>query len=112
MTTYKGIRGITLRTVAGDISPVALGDIWYNNVARVIKVGQTTAGSWASGGNCNQARSETCGCGIQTAAMIIGGDGGAPHPTPTPAIGETEIYDGSSWTEVADLNSARNQASG
>ena len=43
MTTYKGIRGLTIRTVAGDISPVALGDIWYDSSAKAIKVGKTTA---------------------------------------------------------------------
>jgi hypothetical protein len=112
MTTYKGIRGHTIRTVAGDISPVALGDIWYNNVAKAIKVGQTAAAAWASGGDLNQARGETCGCGLQTAAMIIGGDGGAAHPNPTPAIGETEIYDGSSWTESSDLNKDRDNPAG
>ena len=112
MATYGGIRGVTIQTVAGDPSNIALGDIWYNNVAKAIKVGQTTAAAWASGGDLNQARAETCGCGLQTAAMIIGGDGGAAHPNPTPAIGETEIYDGSSWTEVADLNKDRDNPAG
>ena len=54
MTTYKGLRGLTIRTVAGDLSPVALGDIWYNSAAKKIKVGQTTAAAWASGGNLIQ----------------------------------------------------------
>ena len=112
MADYRGIRGVTIPSVAGDPGTIALGDIWYNNVARVIKVGQTTAAAWASGGDLNQARSETCGCGLQTAAMIIGGDGGAAHPNPTPAIGETEIYDGSSWTEANDLNTVRDNPAG
>ena len=47
MATYKGIRGHTIRTVAGDISPVALGDIWYSNTAKKIRVGKTTAAAWA-----------------------------------------------------------------
>ena len=72
MTTYKGIRGITLRTVAGDISPVALGDIWYNNVARVIKVGKTQAGAWATSTAINTARCSMAGFGIATAALVTG----------------------------------------
>ena len=112
MATYRGIRGITLQTVAGDPGNIALGDIWYNNVARVIKVGQTTAAAWASGGNMNIVRAETCGCGSQTAALIIGGDGGAAHPNPTPAIGETEEYNGSAWSEEADLNKDRDNPAG
>ena len=112
MATYKGIRGVTIPTVAGDPSNLALGDIWYNNVAQAIKVGQTTAAAWATGTSMTTARGETCGCGLQTAALIIGGDGGASHPNPTPAVGETEIYDGSSWTESGDLNTARTSIDG
>ena len=74
MATYKGIRGVTIPTVAGDPSNLQLGEVWYNNTATKIKVGQTAAAAWASGGDLNQARSETCGCGLQTAAMIVGGD--------------------------------------
>ena len=112
MATYKGIRGVTIPTVAGDPSNIALGDIWYNNVAKAIKVGQTTAAAWATGTSMTTARGETCGCGLQTAALIIGGDGGASHPNPTPAVGETEIYDGSSWTESGDLNKDRDNPAG
>ena len=73
MTTYKGIRGLTIQTVAGDISNIALGDIWYNNVSRAIKVGQTIAGAWASGGTMNTARNNGGGCGTQTALLAVAG---------------------------------------
>ena len=96
MSTYKGIRGVTIRTVDGDLSPVALGDIWYDSSATKIKVGQTAAAAWASGGNLNTAGEGHAGAGTQTAGLCIG-----RYP-PFQAICET--YDGSSWTEVADLN--------
>jgi len=41
------------------------------------------------------------GGGTQTAAIATGGE--------TPRTGVTELYDGTSWTEVNDLNTARNQ---
>ena len=51
MTTYKGIRGLTIRTIDGDASPLIAGDIWYNSAARKIKGSKLPAGTWTSGGN-------------------------------------------------------------
>ena len=42
--------------------------------------------------------------GTTTAGLISGGI--AP---PAPATGETETWNGSAWTEVADLNTARGE---
>ena len=46
MTTYKGIRGLTIRTIDGDASPLIAGDIWYNSAARKIKGSKLPAGTW------------------------------------------------------------------
>ena len=97
MTTYKGIRGLTIRTVAGDTDPVALGDIWYNNVAKKIRIGKTTAASWSTGGNLNQARVALGAFGSQTANAVFGGF------NPPAILALVEEYDGTSWTEVTDL---------
>ena len=51
MTTYKGIRGLTIQTVAGDPSVLAVGDIWYDSVAKKIQGAKLAVGAWASGGN-------------------------------------------------------------
>ena len=56
--------------------------------------------TWASGGNLNTGRNGSGGAGIQTASLVFGG--GSPDST-----GATEQYDGSAWTEVNDLNTAR-----
>jgi hypothetical protein len=69
MTTYKGIRGLTIQTVAGDPSPLQTGDIWYSNTTRKIR-GAATVGAWASGGNLGTARYYVEGCGIQTATSV------------------------------------------
>ena len=70
----------------------------YNKSANVI-----TAAAWASGGNLNTGRNGAGGAGPQTAAMAYGGQ---QNPG-TATKGETEQYDGTSWTEVSDLNTVR-----
>ena len=88
MTDFKGIRGWKVQTLSTD--PVA---------------SQVLGGTWASGGNLNTARSSGGGAGVlQTAAVVFGGQ------TPT-AVANTESYNGSAWTELNDLNTARSQAS-
>jgi len=53
----------------------------------------------------NTARGNMGGGGIQTSAMCFGGIAGPPAGTPIEA--KTELWDGSTWTEVNDLNTAR-----
>ena len=101
MATYKGIRGLTIRTIDGDASPIIAGDIWYNSTLGKIKGAKLPAGAWASGGNLNNAKWKMAGAGIQTAAIIAGGQ------RPPGSVVEAETYDGSSWTEVGDINTAR-----
>jgi len=60
------------------------------------------AGAWASGGNMNTARMELAGLGIQTAALAVGG-----FVPSTTAKNIVESYNGTSWTETGDLNTAR-----
>ena len=87
MATYKEIKGVTLQTLDSD--PVV------------------NVGSWAAGGSMNTGRSELGGAGIQTAAIAMGGK------TPgTDFNAIVEIYDGSSWTETGDLNTARKMGGG
>jgi len=89
MATYKEIKGVTVQTVDSD--PVEF------------------VGSWASGGSLNTAREAAAGAGTQTAAIMFGGSSPAPGPYPQPYYihDETESYDGTTFTEVADLNTAR-----
>ena len=69
-------------------------------------------GAWASGGNLPQALFENAGAGAtQSAALNFGGQGNPPGPA-HPVSGETQTYNGSSWTEVADLNNARKLLAG
>ena len=53
----------------------------------------------------NSGRSEFGGGGIQTSAMAAGGrSAGSP---PGLVMNNVEIYDGSSWSETTEINTAR-----
>ncbi len=47
------------------------------------------------------------GAGTQTAALGIGGNSNPGSPPYDIKLGITEAYNGTSWTEVNDLNTAR-----
>jgi hypothetical protein len=113
MSEYKGIKGFSVQTLAADPdTPGWVGSIFYNSTSgtfKVVKPGGASAGTWASGGNLNTARGSISGAGTQTAAIAFGGDIANPPGTPAPYTVQalTESYNGTSWTEVNDLNKAR-----
>ena len=100
MATYKEIKGTQIEAVATDPSNPVEGQVWYNTTSNVLKGQAATAtGAWATGGNLNTARQlGQSGAGTRDAALLAGGE---------PFTGKTEEYNGASWTEVADLNTAR-----
>ena len=103
MTTYKEIRGSQIEAVATDPSNPIEGQVWYNTTSNVLK-GQaaTAAGAWASGGNLNTGRQGLgSSAGTRDSGLIAGGE---------PFTGKTEEYNGTAWTEVNDLNTARRNA--
>ena len=105
MANYKDIHGTNIEPVTSDPDNPVNGQVWYNSTEQVLK-GFTSnpAGSWSSGGNVNTARYVSGGSGTQTAALMIAG---ATAP-PNVKRAYTESYNGTSWTEVNDLNTARN----
>ena len=108
MATYKEIRGTQIEAVATDPSNPVEGQVWYNTTSNVLKGKALTASAaWSTGGTMNTARYVLGGGGSQTAAIAFGG-----ARTPGPASqAVTELYDGTSWTEVNDLNTARERCS-
>jgi hypothetical protein len=102
MADYKGIKGFKVQSRASD--PTANeGQIWYNTTSNALKYDAVAAGAWASGGNLNTARQTLGGAGIsQDSALAFGGS-----PNGSAVVGVTESYNGSAWTEVADLNTPR-----
>jgi len=102
MAEYKGIHGTKIQNYTSDPANPILGQVWYNETSQTMKVqAVTTVGSWATGGDLNTARSQAMGVAeSSTSALVAGGT--------LPGISAiTESYNGSAWTEVNDLNTAR-----
>ena len=89
-------------TAPSDFVQIHEGQLFFNSTANAFKetITDIPPTTWASGDNLNTGRSGSGGAGIQTASLVFGG--GSPDST-----GATEQYNGSAWTEVNDLNTAR-----
>ena len=107
MADYKTIHGTTIKSYTTDPANIIEGQVWYDKTNKILQYQiPNLLSSWRTGGNLNTGRKDTvAGAGIQTAAVVFGGS------TP-PVTGKTETYNGTSFTEVADLNSARNALGG
>ena len=88
-----------------------LGQVFYNSTSNAFKVTKESipGGTWASGDNMNEPRQNLMGqaAGSKTAALVWGG-----KQAPPASITKNESYNGSSWTEVNDLNSGRQFSGG
>jgi len=84
------------------VSNLTEGLMWFNSSTVQLKgYGQSVpTGTWATGNNLNTSRQEGSTSGVQTASIVGGG-------YTTTYVANTEIYDGSSWTEVNDMNAAK-----
>ena len=104
MTTYKEINGTNIEAVSSDPANPVTGQVWYNTTTNVVKgLGYVATGAWATGGNLNQDRYGMSSSGTVTASIAFGGR--ISPPNAFSALNES--YNGSAWTEVADLNTAR-----
>jgi hypothetical protein len=111
MSEYKGIKGFQVQTRTEDPGPTEAqaGDFYYNSTTGQFKniiTGGAPIGSWASGTNMNTGAQHRQSAGITTAAIAATGYG------PSSRTANVEQYNGSSWTEVGDVSSARNQGAG
>ncbi len=111
MADYKGIKGFTIPNVSSDPSNLTQGQIWYNSTTDTLKGAGVGVGTWASANALNNSRWGGGAAGTTgTAAMYFGGN---ENPTPTyNTTTDTEQYNGTSWTEVSNLNTARQQIVG
>ena len=111
MAEYKEIHGTKIRNYTTNPDNPITGEVWYNETDKVLKFqypNTTTAGSWRTGGSMNTSRENVAGSGIYTAALGFGGYASGPG-APT---GDTESYNGTSWTEGPNLATARRGLSG
>ncbi len=87
MSTYKEIKGFKVQTLASDtVASAVVGGTWAS--APSLNTGRGHAGSSKNG--------------TTSASIYFGG-----YPPTNPRRAETENFNGSSWTEVGDLNSGR-----
>ena len=91
MATYSTIKGFNIHTLSADPKLSAEG-----------------AGTWSTKNDINVARRDMPSTGTVTAAIIAGGES---NPTPG-GYDLTESWNGSCWSEVNDLNTARKFWSG
>ena len=103
MANYKDIHGFNIQSKSSDPTTGIAGDMYYNSSTgqfKAIKDGGAPIGSWASGGNMNTARYTGGGGGSTTAGVVGGG-------YTSTGVNNAETYNGTSWTEVNELNTAR-----
>jgi len=101
MAEYKEIHGTKIRNYTTNPDNPITGEVWYNDTDNVLKFqypNTTTSGSWRTGGNLNTGRSRPGSAGVSNSSALAFGGESPPYRT------QTEQYDGSSWTEVNDLN--------
>ena len=109
MATYKGIKGVKVESLASDPpAATSIGEVWYNTASDALKYSIEGAGSWSAANPMNTPRNACVGTGITTAALCAGG-----NQTAVGRVVNTELYNGTSWTEVAgNLPTATDIAAG
>jgi len=107
MADYKNIKGFNIQYLDSDPPNPIEGQMWFNSTTQTLKgaeAGGVSDGTWASGGSLNTARGQVAGDGTVDAAYAVCGDGS------TAVVGNFEHYNGSTWTETTDVNTARRNA--
>ena len=104
MSEYKAIHGVKIRDYTTDPDNLITGQVWFDKTNKVLQFQENNpGGSFSTGGDLNNATANSAGWGTQTSALkALGGTTDNPVPGK-----ETEAYNGTSWTELADSNLAR-----
>ena len=78
MATYEEIHGKRVEVFDSDptIDSTYEGQVWYNSATGALRTVVSFA-SWVAAPNMSQARRAVGGFGVQTAAVMVGGDNGA-----------------------------------
>jgi hypothetical protein len=105
MTTYKGINGFAVQSVASDPSTLDEGQVWYNNATYAFKLAAIAINSWATAASMPGSRFFGSGFASRTAGLVMGGsssDGSFPSNLAT-----SLEYDGTTWTSGGTANIRR-----
>ena len=112
-----GYNGLTeIWSAPSTFQTITEGQLFFNSTANAFKetITDVPGGTWASGGAMNQAKGR---CGFATNAVsttthigfVYGGNVGPGSPGKTV---DAEQYNGTSWTEVSDINTLRASTGG
>ena len=106
--TPSATNGVEEWVAPSTVSVAQEGQVWYNSTSKVLKgLGLSTpAGAWSSTSPILSGRMNIGYAGTSTSAMIIMGGYNASNPAPTKYYDSTESFDGTTWTEVNNLNAA------
>ena len=108
MANYKELEGFSVQTLATDPdTPGWVGSIFYNSTSgtfKTVKPGGLPAGTWASGGDRPAGVQGGTGFGSGSTSGLAAT--GNLYPS-TVVTADVQTYDGSSWTEVGNVNTAR-----
>jgi hypothetical protein len=107
-TSWATVNDMLTRRLVYDggagISTAALAFGGWNASGRLAVTEEYDGTSWATSGDLLTNRTVASGCGIQTAALCIGGDNGS-------YVTYCEEYDGTSWAQGGNSLTARGQLS-
>ena len=105
MSTYKGIKGFTVKFLSADPPVAQEGQVFYNSTSSKLKVFTPTAGtsSWSTGDSLSVAQSSASAVGPNTASFIFGGQ----SPSEPSGANQSQSYNGSSWSTSATLSTIR-----
>ena len=108
MANYKELKGKHILSIASDLdSSAGEGQIWFNTAGH-FKTIVKAAGTWSSAGTLNtNQRAMNASFGVKSAAICVGG-----ITTPGSVTDVVEQYNGSTWSEVGDINTARGTFAG
>ena len=109
MSTYRTLKGYSIKKVDGNPSNTKEGQIWYNDTSNKIKGRLTIAAAFSSGGNLPANKNDGAGAGTLTAGLQFGSSRvpDSPNSGGLSTHDSTFEYDGSSWTAGGDMNTGR-----
>ena len=103
MSTYKGIKGFSVKYLSADPPVANEGQVWFNSTDGKLKVFGPVAGgtAWATGDNLSVAQSAARAAGTVTSAVIFGGNTAADNPFG--GSNDTQSYNGTAWSTEPDM---------
>ena len=105
MAAYKDLVGQKITKVTSNPGEPKTGQMWYNSTYGALR-GLGILEAWSSAASMSTARVYAGSNGTQAAALVYGN-----YPESTNG-NVTEEYNGSSWTEIANLITGRTGLTG